>query len=371
MNKTRLFVLQPTSFCNLNCRYCYVPDRLNKKRMGFDVLKAAIQSLFRDRVEGEVQFLYHAGEPMTVGRSFYQDVVDLVCEYKPLNLKVTHMLQTNGVLINQEWIDFFKKFDFKIGLSLDGPEFLHDLNRRNWSDRGSFKSVMRGLKLLQQNNIEHGVLTVITSEHLKHPKELMQFYFDEGIKDVGFNVEEVESENIVSSLGDAKTINKDDYRYFMSEVFDFTIKHPEVRVREISDMVHLLYSKMQDSDYITNPLEARDLGLVTIQTNGDISTYCPEFAGMKSEEYNNFVIGNVLDIKRLSDVCNNHNYQQIKKNYDLRKERCKKTCRYYSICGSSCFSNSYSETQDLTQTENISCILQKQELAELILEKLR
>ena len=123
-----LFVLQPTSFCNLNCRYCYVPDRLNKDKMTSEVLEASIRCLFAEKVSGHVQFLYHAGEPLFVGIDFYKLALQLVDKYKSPNVSVKHSIQTNGVLIDESWAKFFLENDFSIGVSIDGPKFLHDAN---------------------------------------------------------------------------------------------------------------------------------------------------------------------------------------------------------------------------------------------------
>lgn len=90
----KLFVLQPTSFCNLNCTYCYVPDRQNKARMKSEILEKSIRCLFADKVSGEVEFLYHAGEPMAVGRAFYENALFFINKYRPSTVKVTNVMQT-------------------------------------------------------------------------------------------------------------------------------------------------------------------------------------------------------------------------------------------------------------------------------------
>jgi uncharacterized protein len=369
---TKLLVIQPTSFCNLNCKYCYVPDRRNSAQMNVEVLEKAIKCLFRDKTQGEVDILYHAGEPMSVGINFYEEALRIITENKPPELIVTNVIQTNGTLINDNWCQFFIKNNFKVGVSIDGPEFLHDLNRINWSNSGSFNKALNGFKLLKKYGINSGVLTVITSKHLENPDELIKFYLENEITDVGFNIEEIENNNQISSLGDIIDLKKDKYSNFMSRVFDLVLENGNlIKIREIADIIQMLYSKQTDHNYNTNPLESRDLAIVTIQRNGDISTYCPEFAGSKSQEYNNFIIGNVLEIDKLSDVKNNLNYQKIKKHYDQRKKLCKSQCKYYSVCGSAFLSNSYFESGSLLATENIACILQKQELSEVILAKLK
>jgi uncharacterized protein len=336
------------------------------------VLEQALKCLFADKKKGEVDFLYHAGEPMSIGRGFYEEALRIIDKYKPQDLTITNVIQTNGTLIDEEWAKFFATNNFRVGVSIDGPKFLHDLNRKNWSNMGSFDKAIRGFKLLKKHGVEGGVLTVITAEHLNHPDELINFYIDNEMTDVGFNIEEIENFNKESSLGTIESIEGDKYSQFMNRVTDLALKQGDsIKIREISDLIYLLFSKQQNPTHYATPLETRDLGIVTIQRNGDITTYCPEFAGMKSEEYNNFVIGNVLQINKLSEVEENPNYKRIKTLYDQRKDKCKSQCRYYSVCGSAFLSNAYSESASLLTTENIGCVLHKQRLTDVILTKLQ
>jgi|JI61114DRNA_FD_contig_31_1919992_length_1354_multi_4_in_0_out_0_1 uncharacterized protein len=241
---TQLFVIQPTSFCNLNCGYCYVPDRRDKTHMSEIVLEKAFKCLFADKIEGSIQILYHAGEPMAVGKAFYENALRIINKYKPINVKVTNVIQTNGVLINESWAKFFKQHDFKVGVSIDGPEFLHNHNRKNWSGAGSFNQALRGYKILKEYDITTGILSVITLKHLDHANELINFYIENNMIDVGFNIEEIENDNKISSLGDISNIRKDKFLQFMNNVIDIIFKYNGViRIREISDILYLFLSK--------------------------------------------------------------------------------------------------------------------------------
>ncbi len=93
--KTRLVVMQPTSFCNLNCSYCYVPNRQNTSRMSLDILELAIKCVFADKEYKKIDFLYHAREPMTVGMDFYKEAIRLIDKYAPTNVNITNTIQTN------------------------------------------------------------------------------------------------------------------------------------------------------------------------------------------------------------------------------------------------------------------------------------
>src|SRR3954454_3780233 len=142
-----LVVLQPTSLCNLNCRYCYVPERMNASVMDDQTLELAIGKVLRSSLTApSVEFLWHAGEPLTVGMGFYRRACDFVKMHNQRQLRVRQTIQTNATLIDRDWCQFFADEKFGLGVSVDGPEFLHDKQRSNWSGRGSHKKVMRGIE---------------------------------------------------------------------------------------------------------------------------------------------------------------------------------------------------------------------------------
>jgi len=371
-NQLKLLVLQPTSFCNLNCRYCYVPNRSAKGVMALEVLEAVIKKVFAEKHYGQLEILYHAGEPTSVGIDFYQNSVDLVKKYNNQNIPVVHMIQTNATLLNKEWCDFFQEYDFKVGVSLDGPEYLHNLNRKNWAGLGSYTKTLRGLKMLQEAGLNPGVLTVITSKHLSFPNELIDFYIENKIKDVGFNFEEIENDNYTSSLGNKDQLPKKALQDFMIQVYNLVIGHHEkLKIREFSDTISKLSSLRNNPNYQSEPVETRDLEVLTVQKEGQISTYCPEFAGVLSVKYNNFVLSNIFEINKLSELWRNTTFVSIKRDFDTRKNQCKRECKYYKICGSSYLSNGYSEHQSLLKTENATCIVRKKIMAKTILTQMK
>ncbi len=371
IDNLKMVVIQPTSFCNLNCKYCYVPDRKDKTHIAQEVLESLIKKLFIEKTDGYIEFLYHAGEPLTVARSFYENIVELIKQYKPKDLTVTNVIQTNGVLINDAWAEFFLRNDFKIGISIDGPQFLHDNNRKNWSGVGSFEKSLNGFKILKKHGINAGLLSVITSLHLEHVQEFLDFYIENEITDVGFNVEAIDNANLNSSMGNINNEMIDKYNNFISKIFNFAINNSDkIKIREIADTLERLHAIKQDPSYCSSPIETIELGIITVQKNGDITTYCPEFAGMQSNEYNNFVIGNILTLDKLSDLEKSDNYIKITSDYNKRKKKCKDSCEYYAMCGSAFLSNVYSETGSLVETKNASCIVHKQQLVHTIMDML-
>lgn len=103
-----LVILQPTALCNLNCSYCYLPDRRERERMSEEVLDACVSFVFACDLPGnEIEFLWHAGEPLAAGLAFYKRAFALIAERAPEGLRVRHTLQMNGTLLSQAWCDLF------------------------------------------------------------------------------------------------------------------------------------------------------------------------------------------------------------------------------------------------------------------------
>lgn len=173
----KLIVLQPTSLCNLNCQYCYVPGRKDSTRMSEQTLENVIAKVLRSSIVDEnVEFLWHAGEPLTVGIDFYKKVMTYIQKHNNQDRRIRNRLQTNGTLLTPDWCEFLLENDFQIGISIDGPAMLHNRNRIDWSGKGSHHLVMRGLKLLKEYGLSFGGLCVLTRESLNYPREIFNFF---------------------------------------------------------------------------------------------------------------------------------------------------------------------------------------------------
>src|SRR5580700_1470841 len=126
-----LLVVQPTPFCNINCSYCYLPDRQSTKRMSASVLEQTLRWVFAgDLVREPFCVLWHAGEPLTVPVAFYENATELLHRLNVSQVPFVQSIQTNATLIDAEWCRFFVEHHVDVGVSIDGPHFLHDRNRR-------------------------------------------------------------------------------------------------------------------------------------------------------------------------------------------------------------------------------------------------
>src|SRR6267142_6959299 len=149
--------------CNLDCKYCFFlsKDRLyggGTLRMADDVLEAYIRQLLAAQPNSEINVAWQGGEPTLMGLEFFRRSIDLVAKYKKPGQKIMHTIQTNGILLNDEWARFFKAHGFLVGLSIDGPKGMHDAYRVAKVGRGTFDQVMRAWDCLVRNEVDVNIL---------------------------------------------------------------------------------------------------------------------------------------------------------------------------------------------------------------------
>lgn len=373
-DRISLIVLQPTSLCNLNCRYCYVPNRRDGTLMSDAVLEAVIVKGLRSRlVERSVEFLFHAGEPLAAGRAFYERAADLIERNNPRGLRVAKAIQTNATLVDDAWCRLFKTHNYHIGVSIDGPQFIHDRQRTDWAGRGSFQKVKRGIDHLNEHEIPFGAICVLTRESLAHPDEMYRFFVDNNFPSVGFNIEEIESANRSSSmistdLDETRDI-RDEFVRFIERFHDlWEADGRRLKVREFFDMAVFIERKLRRASARRIPDETADCGIVTIQKNGDMTPYSPEFAGSPSETYRNFIVGNILDAE-FDDIPTDENFVRIRRDVHTSLDMCASSCRYFDLCGGAFLSNKFWQNGTLFSTETATCRLTRQAVADLVIER--
>lgn len=177
--------------CNLNCTYCFYTEKTEmfpqdeNYQMSDEVLEVFIRKYIQAQPAMEVAFVWQGGEPTLMGLEFYQKAVVLQKKYAG-GKKITNSLQTNGTLLDDAWCIFLKEHNFLVGLSLDGPDFIHDRYRRQCDGAPSFQNVMKGLRLLKKHEVDYNVLCCITKEAAYRPDDIYRFFKNEGVKYIQF-----------------------------------------------------------------------------------------------------------------------------------------------------------------------------------------
>lgn len=243
------FADKPTAFqvmakpigpiCNLNCTYCYYlekkkiyPNTSNYK-MSDQVLEEYIRQLISSQQVPVVSFVWQGGEPTLLGIDYFKKVIALQKKYND-GKRIENSFQTNGTYLNDDWCKFFKDHNFLVGISIDGPEEVHDFHRLHKDGRGSWDEVMKGIELLQKNNTEFNTLSVVNKHNSYFPLEIYRFLKDIGSQYIQFIpiVERIIDDPLPESLnltfpayGDRAqvtswSVEPHQYGRFLSDIFD-------------------------------------------------------------------------------------------------------------------------------------------------------
>ncbi|MEA2885371.1 MAG: uncharacterized protein QOH32_4646, partial [Bradyrhizobium sp.] len=364
--RVEMLVLQPTPFCNINCSYCYLPDRAVTARMSQKTVKRTFESLIAGEfLSNNLTVLWHAGEPLVLGIGYYERALSIIEDLIPAGLSVTHNFQTNGTLIDDDWARFFLNSNVSLGLSIDGPRRLHDRNRRTRGDRGTFDKVMRGVRILNERQVPFHVITVLTRESLRSARELFDFYLEIGAGNIGFNIEEIEGGHVSSSL---QTNDVDaEMRRFFEEFCDLCQSDPaRLKVREFDGVLHAIINP--ESAAYGNPL-TEPLRMVSVGVNGDLSTFSPELLGYASGRHGSFVFGNIHH-NEIADILDNPRYRLVNAEIQRGLEKCQSCCEYFELCRGGAPVNKYFENGTFDSTETMFCRLTKKAVVDVVLQRL-
>ena len=189
---TSLLIKPASAVCNLDCAYCFYLDRdadpykdLPARRMTVETLERLVDSYLFYSYPNSV-FAFQGGEPTLCGVKFFEMLVDFQKQYGRDGHNVSNALQTNGVLLDDDWGQLFHEYNWLIGLSMDGPEEINDRYRFNKAGHPTWKQVMHGLETLQKNKVDFNILCVLSQGNVDKPKELYQYWKSLGLDNVQY-----------------------------------------------------------------------------------------------------------------------------------------------------------------------------------------
>jgi uncharacterized protein len=346
MYPLELLVLQLSPFCNLNCKYCYLSElsRRSTKLMSSETIARAVNHAksypILDRNFG---ILLHAGEPLGVPKALVLEVAKLTEETFSDQKKPLLLIQSNGTLIDQEWCDIFSEHNFRIGISIDGPEEIHNANRIRKNLTGSFNDVMNGLELLKKNNIEFNAISVLTKENINKPDIVYDFFKDLGCKVVGFSPEEKDGAHIESSLD---AVNYQDIVGFFDRLFElWKADSRPLSFREMRHVSNFFHIENQGGRYLLDNQMNRPGRIISVSQDGLISTYSPELTALSDR----FFYGNVYE----DDFVSFMGSDALVKDDELIRsgiQKCKSECDIFEYCGGGTPSAKMSENGSFDST---------------------
>ena len=357
-------VIQPTAFCNIGCTYCYLPDRNDKHVLSQSTITRLFAELFASGwAAAELTVIWHAGEPLVVPTDFYREAFEAIERLRPPSVAVRHAFQTNGMLIDRDWCALFREWNVGVGVSIDGPQPLHDAHRKTRRGDGTFDKTIAGIRLLRQENVPFHVISVLSRESLAMPEEMLAFYLSEGIEQICFNVEESEGSH-VSTLFQGVDLRRR-YETFLRRFWHAS--QASGRVRFLREIDHAIPRVFRPNEAPSRNIQVEPLAMLNVDSRGNVSSFSPELLGLRNARYADYLLGNIHThtLAQIHDAC-----LQSPMFHDICKgvEACARGCEYYSVCGGGAPVNKLFETGSFTGTQTSYCVLTQMVPTDLLLE---
>lgn len=201
MKRYTIMIKPASSLCNLRCKYCFYHDISAHREvasrgiMPEETAEAIIENLFTTLQKGDVITLaFQGGEPTLAGLPYYKHFIDSVGK-RSKEITVSYALQTNGILLDEEWCSFLRENRFLVGLSMDAYADHHDVYRIDAHKNGTFKQVASAKRLLDKAGVEYNILCTLTKTLARHPQKAWRFLMSQDIRFVQFTpcLNEIES----------------------------------------------------------------------------------------------------------------------------------------------------------------------------------
>jgi uncharacterized protein len=358
MLQTRMLVLQPTPFCNIDCDYCYLRQRHDRGVMHLDTV-AAIANQIVANIEPDIETLvvWHGGEPTAVPLEWYRTAYPLLSQSKR-GKPLAFTIQTNGIALDAKWARFLADTETSVGLSIDGPEDLHNRHRQTRTGRATWHLTMRAIDTLRAHGVEPGVITVLTAESLTRADDMLAFYIRHGIQKLSFSVEEKEGANAGSSL-DFPAVDAAMEAFLLEFMRGLAAAGAEIHVREPERILGLLASGQSN---VGQNEQTEPLACITVDWTGGVYTYSPEFTEHASGDLQHARIGH-LGRQTMDEIIAGPELRRLSAEVAVGLAACQQTCQFWDVCGGGSPVNRMAEHGSLAVAETQFCRLTVQATA--------
>jgi uncharacterized protein len=332
--------------------------------MPTEVLEASFSRVFNsDYARDIITVVWHAGEPLTVPRIWFERAFEIAERIRPKDLIVQHHFQSNGLLLDEGWIGLFRCQNVSIGLSIDGPADLHDARRKTRAGGPTHARVMKSVRLLQDAGIPFHVISVLGEATLGEADRLFDFYVANGIHKVAFNIDEQDGVAARSSLSKPDAVKR--FRSFLRRFLERVASEPgRLMLREASDMLEVIRARGLHG---RRAQDAEPLRILSIDVEGRASSFSPELLGIRNPHYEDFIFGDIRH-DSLAVIEERIARSALLADIEAGIEACARSCAYFSFCGGGSPCNKLGELNNLRATETLFCRLMRQELLEATLE---
>jgi uncharacterized protein len=346
-------VMQPTTLCNLDCAYCYLPFRSADRRMSVPVAAAVAGPVNAWARDGRFSVVWHGGEPLAAGREH------LAALLAPFDDGVEHHVQTNATLIDDAWCEFFTEHRIRVSVSVDGPRERNG-ERVTRGGRPSYDRIMAGIGALRRHGIAFSALCVVSRPEPGLATELYEYFLELGSDVLGINIEETEGVNTRDNAQPAALVSG-----FWSELVAAWRRDPRIHLREIEWSLRYAAAVLDgaEDDVLPRQLDP----IPTIGYDGSVVLLSPELAGFSDPAYGDFTSGNVLESGLAGILADAADTPWIPE-FLAGVEACRARCPYFGFCGGGHAANRYFEHGRFDGTETNHCRNSKIRLLEGVLD---
>lgn len=351
INNISILIKPASSACNMKCKYCFYFDVASKRNiknsgvMSEIVIKKIIDSAFKTVNNGIVNFSFQGGEPTLASIDYFYFFINYVNYINNKNYKnqVNYFIQTNGLLIEEKWTKLFKNNNFLVGLSLDIIESIHDKFRVDYLSKATFNKVTETKKLFEKYSVDYNILTVLTYELSKYPKEVYEYIKKQNIKYIQF----IPCLSPLNKLNEEYSIKPKDFASFYNTIFnlwkDDFINGDYYSVSFFDNIIPMIG---KNHPPFTCGLNGKCQSQIVVENNGDVypcDFYCED----------KYKIGNILD-----DDFYNFINSKVAKDFINEKRNISKmcnSCNFHNVCGAGCkrmTKNMYVDNDDFCGLKN-------------------
>ncbi|MGY5133804.1 radical SAM protein [Streptomyces nigrescens] len=270
-------IVKVTRRCNLRCSYCYDWRSGPEHTMPFNVAARMTAAALRDPEHRGVEFLWHGGEPTLVPVEYFEKVMAVQGRLRRPGQSIINSIHTNATNISKKWVDFFRKYGWQVGISVDGPREIHDRHRVDVAGRPSLERALRGYETLRSEGLGVGVISVVDRRALDlGPEAVFDFMAEVGIRNYGINFAMPDPQpHAAPGTRVDHYITSEERNRFLIGLYDRWRAQgdPAIGIREISAIRQRLQNVVGGSLPCT--LSGDCFGhLYTVEANGDVNHCC-------------------------------------------------------------------------------------------------
>jgi len=346
----QVFIKPVGARCNLRCSYCYYIEKgdiygtdLNTV-MNDETLENCIKQQFLASSGDTVLFTWHGGEPLLAGIEFYEKALSIQKKYLPQGKNILNGIQTNGTLITKAWCDFFVANGFIIGISMDGPDNLHDAMRQTSNQHGSFEKTLNGYHMLRKYGINAEILCVVNTCNVGHPLVVYDFFKILGANNITF-LPLVERDMTGTGLVSQVSVSALAFGHFLTAIFDEWVKQDigTVKIQIFEEAIRTAFNQ----EHSLCIFRERCGGVPVIEQTGDFYS-CDHYV-----EKDRF-LGNINE-HRLDDLLNHPAQKAFGNAKAATLPRYCKQCEVKKMCHGECPKNRFITSPDGEPGLNYLC----------------